>query len=106
MSIVYPPRAEQAPIPDADNLVPDTPFKAPPSRRARAEAFADDESPPDEVFWLLEENARLRKIAVKLSNLLGDLPAQDWEDAVAAALNDGPDGRANMKASASGRPSD
>ena len=25
---------------------------------------------------LLEENARLRKLAVKLSNLLGDLPEQ------------------------------
>ena len=28
------------------------------------------------VVLLLEENARLRKLAVKLSNLLGDLPAQ------------------------------
>lgn len=28
------------------------------------------------VLQLLEENARLRKLAVKLSNLLGDLPAQ------------------------------
>jgi hypothetical protein len=28
------------------------------------------------VGLLLEENARLRKLAVKLSNLLGDLPAQ------------------------------
>ena len=27
------------------------------------------------VVLLLEENARLRKLAVKLSNLLGDLPA-------------------------------
>jgi hypothetical protein len=26
------------------------------------------------VVVLLEENARLRKLAVKLSNLLGDLP--------------------------------
>ena len=30
----------------------------------------------DNVVVLLEENARLRKLAVKLSNLLGDLPAQ------------------------------
>ena len=30
----------------------------------------------DNVVLLLEENARLRKLAVKLSNLLGDLPAQ------------------------------
>ncbi|XSC42043.1 hypothetical protein ACF1BQ_025900 [Bradyrhizobium sp. RDT10] len=28
----------------------------------------------DNVVRLLEENARLRKLAVKLSNLLGDLP--------------------------------
>jgi hypothetical protein len=30
----------------------------------------------DDVGVLLEENARLRKLAVKLSNLLGDLPEQ------------------------------
>ena len=30
----------------------------------------------DETNALLEENARLRKLAVKLSNLLGDLPEQ------------------------------
>jgi hypothetical protein len=30
----------------------------------------------DNVGVLLEENARLRKLAVKLSNLLGDLPEQ------------------------------
>lgn len=38
-----------------------------------------DEAPhqeTDNVTVLLEENARLRKLAVKLSNLLGDLPAQ------------------------------
>ena len=29
------------------------------------------------VMLLLEENARLRKLAVRLSNLLGDLPAQN-----------------------------
>ena len=28
----------------------------------------------DNIPVLLEENARLRKLAVKLSNLLGDLP--------------------------------
>jgi hypothetical protein len=102
MSIAYPPHADPALIPDADNLVPDTPFKASP-RSARAETFADDEAPSDEVLWLLEENARLRKIAVKLSNLLGDLPAQDWEDAVAAALKERPADGANVKARAFGR---
>jgi hypothetical protein len=38
-----------------------------------------DETRPqetDNVLVLLEENARLRKLAVKLSNLLGDLPEQ------------------------------
>ena len=30
----------------------------------------------DDLLLLLEENARLRKLAVKLSNLLGDLPAK------------------------------
>ena len=30
----------------------------------------------DNIPELLEENARLRKLAVKLSNLLGDLPEQ------------------------------
>lgn len=29
----------------------------------------------NDVLRLLEENARLRKLAIKLSNLLGDLPA-------------------------------
>jgi hypothetical protein len=28
----------------------------------------------DEVRWLLEENARLRRLAVKLSNFIGDIP--------------------------------
>lgn len=37
-----------------------------------------DEMPQetDNISVLLEENARLRKLAVKLSNLLGDLPEQ------------------------------
>jgi hypothetical protein len=34
------------------------------------------EQESNNVMLLLEENARLRKLAVKLSNLLGDLPAQ------------------------------
>ena len=33
----------------------------------------------DDVHSLLEENARLRKLAVELSNLLGDLPRRTWE---------------------------
>jgi hypothetical protein len=34
------------------------------------------EQESNNVMLLLEENARLRKLAVKLSNLLGNLPAQ------------------------------
>ena len=33
------------------------------------------------VLWLSRENARLRALAVGLSNLLGDLPARAWKDA-------------------------
>ena len=36
------------------------------------------------ILTLRKENTELRALAVKLSNLLGDLPAQEWEDAVAA----------------------
>lgn len=45
-------------------------------------AFANDELPPrdrqDVLSLLLEENARLRALAVTLSNLLGDLPVREW----------------------------
>jgi hypothetical protein len=51
-----------------------------------APSFPDDASPRQavhDVLSLLEENARLRALAVKLSNLLGDLPVREWEDAMA-----------------------
>jgi len=35
------------------------------------------------ILKLRKENAKLRALAVKLSSLLGDLPAGEWEDAVA-----------------------
>ncbi|MEO8319432.1 MAG: hypothetical protein ABI561_14005 [Bradyrhizobium sp.] len=41
------------------------------------EKLGADRSPRrevDDLLLLLEENAKLRKLAVKLSNLLGDLP--------------------------------
>lgn len=43
------------------------------------DGLRDDEAPQeaDNIPVLLEENARLRKLAVKLSNLLGDLPEQN-----------------------------
>jgi hypothetical protein len=43
------------------------------------DGLRSDEAPhqaTDNIPVLLEENARLRKLAVKLSNLLGDLPEQ------------------------------
>ncbi len=36
----------------------------------------------DNVLALLEANARLRALAVKLSNMLQDLPNREWECAV------------------------
>ena len=56
------------------------------------EALRDEESPRQGIrnaLSLHEENARLRALAVKLSNLVGDLPVREWEDAVAACA-DGP----------------
>jgi hypothetical protein len=41
-----------------------------------AGAFASRQPDAGDLLRLLEENARLRKLAVKLSNLLGDLPEQ------------------------------
>jgi hypothetical protein len=42
------------------------------------DGLRDDEAAQEtsNLSMLLEENARLRKLAVKLSNLLGDLPAR------------------------------
>ena len=51
-------------------------------------ALPDDELHRQEIHNILrlrKENAKLRELAVKLSNLLGDLPAGEWEDAVAHA---------------------
>ena len=49
------------------------------------EEFDDDESPSDEVLRLLEENARLRALAVELSNVIGNLPNRDWDAALKSA---------------------
>ena len=51
-------------------------------------ALPDDELHRQEIHNILKlrkENAKLLELAVKLSNLLGDLPAGEWEDAVAHA---------------------
>src|SRR4051812_20963347 len=49
-------------------------------------AFVDDETPPDDIFWLLEENARLRALAIQLSNLVGDLPNANCRTSAATAV--------------------
>ena len=36
--------------------------------------FESQQADANDLLQLLEQNARLRKLAVKLSNLLGDLP--------------------------------
>ena len=52
--------------------------------------FKDDELPRQglhNVLSLSEENARLRALAIELSNLLGDLPVREWEDAARSCRN-------------------
>ncbi len=99
MSIEYPPHDSQARhetfriVEHADNVVPlreesivrET-IQAPPPvddllvalspLLDEVDGLRDDEAPQqaESLSVLLEENARLRKLAVKLSNLLGDLP--------------------------------
>ena len=88
MGIGHPPRKKQE-RPGADNVVslrhPDDEFFDVLSPLLEeAETSKDVESPPrrfPNVLSLAEENARLRALAVGLSNLLGDLPVREWEDA-------------------------
>ena len=49
------------------------------------EQFDDEEQPSHEVVRLLEENARLRALAIELSNLLGNLPDGEWGAALTSA---------------------
>ena len=99
MSIEYPPHDSQARrdtfriVESSDNVVPlrddnsaHPAIVAPPPVDEllialsplldEVDGLRDDEAPQeaDNLPVLLEENARLRKLAVKLSNLLGDLP--------------------------------
>jgi hypothetical protein len=94
MGIGPPPRKKQD-RPGAGNVVslrhPDdeffdvlSPLLEETATSEEAATLKDDESPrqePHDVLSLLKENARLRALAVGLSNLLGDLPARAWEDA-------------------------
>lgn len=60
----------QAPVPVDELLIALSPLLD------EVDGLRGDEAPQeaDNIPVLLEENARLRKLAVKLSNLLGDLP--------------------------------
>ncbi len=70
MSIQYPPHGDDEFFATLSPLL-DEAAKLGADRPPRREA--------DDLLLLLEENARLRKLAVKLSNLLGDLPAGEIE---------------------------
>jgi hypothetical protein len=87
MGIGHPPRKKQD-RPGAGNVVslrPDDEFFDVLSPLLEEAATSKNaESPRQDlpsVLSLLKENARLRALAVGLSNLLGDLPARAWEDA-------------------------
>jgi hypothetical protein len=79
----------------ADNVVPlrhrgDKFFDTLSSLLEEAGTFPDKEAPRQRIHNILslrEENTRLRGFAVKLSNLVGELPVREWEDAVAACAD-------------------
>jgi hypothetical protein len=50
-----------------------------------AASFPDGEVAANDILWLLEENARLRALAVTLSNLVGDLSNREWRNALASS---------------------
>jgi hypothetical protein len=95
MGIGHPPRKKQD-RPGADNVVslrhPDDEFFDVLSPLLEEAATSKDgKSPPrgvHNVLSLAEENARLRALAVGLSNFLGDLPAREWEDAARSHRNE------------------
>ena len=95
MGIGHPPRKKQD-RPGVDKVVslrhPDDEFFDVLSPLLEeAETSKDVESPPrrfPNVLSLAEENARLRALAVGLSNLLGDLPVREWKDAARAHRNE------------------
>ena len=95
MGIGHPPRKKQD-RPGADNVVslqhPDDEFFDVLSPLLEEAATSKDAEPPrrgfPDVLSLSKENARLRALAVGLSNLLGDLPVREWEDAARAHRNE------------------
>ena len=84
-----PPRDRKGRRPGGSNVAsprpPDDEFFDVLSPLLEEAATAGNEEPPRQgrpnVLSLSKENARLRKLAVGLSNLLGDLPAGEWQDA-------------------------
>jgi hypothetical protein len=94
MGIGHPPRKKQNRL-GVDNLMSlrhadDEFFDVLSPLLEQAATCKGDESPrrePHNVLWLSKENARLRALAVGLSNLLGDLPVRAWEDAARSRGN-------------------
>ena len=72
MSIGYPPR--KPPPPRDEFLAALSPLLE------EAAGLESHQTEGNDLMLLLEENARLRKLAVKLSNLLGDLPEPAGEN--------------------------
>ena len=67
----------------ADDVIPDDALER--LTPHLLEKFDDDEAPSNEILRLVEENARLRALAVELSNLLGNLPDGEWRAALTSA---------------------
>jgi hypothetical protein len=79
MGIEHKPRNKNDLSSGTDNAVPDQ-FLEMLSPLLEEGTFPGDDSPSDELLWVLEENARLRALAVTLSNALGDLPEKEWQE--------------------------
>jgi len=95
VGIEHPPRNKKDRRPGAGNIVSlrhqgEEFFDVLSPLLEEAATFSDDEPPRQGIHSapsLIEENARLRVLAVKLSNLVGDLPVQKWENAVRSCRN-------------------
>lgn len=86
---------EHEPLAGPENVVTDNSFDR--KMHMAHATFPDDKSPSDDVFWLLEENARLRALAIRLSNLLGDLPEGECSNSAATSRRDGAAERAAIE---------
>jgi hypothetical protein len=95
MGIGHPPRNRKNRRRGDNNVVPrrrpdDDFFDVLSPLLEEAATVKGDESPRQglpSVRSLSKENARLRALAVGLSNLLGDLPVRRWEDAARCCRN-------------------